>query len=406
MERTNKYVLKARNIWRERKRLIIMVGVAALVGVAMATVNTWNYEKATSKYESSERQVISNTESAKFYFSLEKPELAADTNIFLEISNPDAADLVLTVNGQQVESPAAESVTVQVTSEVLQENNTVVLDRREVAFEEQALESARVESYTNLQQLLFVALNFSALLLVFLPFGALKYREFQKAKKMEAAFPSFLRDVVEGTRAGMSLPQAVQNTTDSSYGPLDPRIHKMSAQIEWGVPFDEVLDEFGRKTKSSMVQRSVDTIIQAYTSGGDIQQVLESVGDNIRSIKQLKEERQSQLYGELITGYVVYLIFIGILIGLVTYLLPNLASASQSLSSTGGGLEIGVFGGGSGNLQENINLYKTWFSRLVYIQAIFSGLIIGKLSSGEFRAGLKHVAILFAIGYLSTTLFF
>jgi flagellar protein FlaJ len=219
---------------------------------------------------------------------------------------------------------------------------------------------------------------------------------------MEEEFPSFLRDVVEGTRAGMSLPQAVQNTESGNYGALDDTIEKMSAQIEWGVPFDQVLSSFAEETHSPVVKRSVDTIIQAYNSGGDIQDVLESVGDNIRSIRRLKEERQSQLYGEMITGYIVYFIFIGILVALTTYLLPNLASASESLG-TGGLALFGNSGGGS--LQENIALYEKWFSRLVFIQAIFSGLIIGKLSEGEFRAGFKHTAVLFAAGYLTTTFF-
>lgn len=408
VERENKYKLKAKNIWRDQKTLIVLIGVAAVVGLLIAALNTWNYNKTTLKYISDEPQTINNSADAEFSFQLENPNLATDTSIELEINGSDAAELNLLVNGQPVASPGSSTFTATLSSEQLDENNTVRLTRADVAFTEQSLTRAEVRSNTNLQQLIFVALNFAALLMVFLPYGGIKYRQFQKAKKMEEEFPGFLRDVVEGTRAGMSLPQAVQNTTDGSYGPLDPKIEKMSAQIEWGVPFDEILKEFGRETKSNMVQRSVDTIIQAYTSGGDIQDVLESVGDNIRSIKQLKEERQSQLYGELITGYIVYLIFIGILVALVTYLLPNLAAASESLSATGGGssLSIGVFGGGSGNLQENIGLYKTWFSRLVYIQAIFSGLIIGKLSSGEFRAGLKHVAILFAIGYISTTLFF
>ena len=34
---------------------------------------------------------------------------------------------------------------------------------------------------------------------------------------MEKKFPEFLRDVVEGTRAGMSLPQAIQNTESGNY---------------------------------------------------------------------------------------------------------------------------------------------------------------------------------------------
>ncbi|PSH01971.1 MAG: hypothetical protein BRC27_00215, partial [Nanohaloarchaea archaeon SW_10_44_10] len=234
------------------------------------------------------------------------------------------------------------------------------------------------------------------------PIMYIKYEQYTARKKMQEKFPEFLRDVVEGTRAGMSLPQAIKNTETGSYGPLDEKIEKMNAQLDWGIPFEKVLRNFGEETGSPVIRRSVDTIIQAYSSGGNIQDVLESVGDNIRTIKKLKEKRESQLYGEMITGYVVFFIFIGILVALTEFLLPNLASAQQSL---GGGGNFQVIGGGGANLQENISLYNDWFARLVYIQAFFSGLIIGKLSEGELKAGFKHMSILFAAGYLAVTFF-
>jgi len=401
MEKTNKYKLKAQNFWRHNQRLIILISIAAVIGVILAGINTWNHQRSIQKFQLEQPQNISNGAPASFDFQINDPSLAS-TTISLNVENLESeVPLILEVNGQQIREITSNSVTVNVPSEVLQENNEVTISKDRQGFSEQRLTHAEVISTTNAQQIVFVLLNFSAILLIFLPLGYVKYQQFRRRKMMEEDFPAFLRDVVEGTRAGMSLPQAIQNTESGSYGPLDDHIQKMSAQIEWGVPFDEVLKTFGRETGSPTIKRSSDTIIQAYESGGNIQDVLESVGDNIRSIRRLKEERQSQLYGEMITGYIVYFIFIGILVALTTYLLPNLASASESL---GGNVEIfGATGGGS--LQENIELYKTWFTRLVYIQALFSGLIIGKLSEGQFKAGFKHAGILFAIGYLSVTFF-
>lgn len=304
------------------------------------------------------------------------------------------------MNNREVETVGEGSARVDVPGEILRQNNTVRIYKKQLGFEEQRITEAEVTSTTNLRELIFILLNLASILLIFVPLGYVKYKQYTKRKKMEQEFPEFLRDVVHGTRAGMSLPQAIQNTEASNYSYLGEEVERMSAQLEWGIPFDEVLQNFSRRTHSPLVKRSTDTIIQAYTSGGNIQDVLESVGENLRSVKQLKEERQSQLYGEMITGYIVYFIFIGILIALTSYLLPNLASASQQL---GGSLNI--LGGGAGNLQENISTYKIWFRRLVYIQAIFSGLIIGKLSEGELRAGFKHSGILFAAGYLAVTFF-
>lgn len=404
MEREAGYSLKFKNFWREERDLVLMIIGAAIVGTAIAGLNILNHENATNKYQLDEEREITGENTTRLKFHLENPQLASETKLKLDFSRSVSSSnpLVVSVNGQKVGSTTS-STTISLDSDVLQENNTVAIKRQRFGFNSVTLTDASVTSLTNMQQLAFVALNFFGIILVFTPLGFIKYREYQTRQKMEQEFPELLREIVEGTRAGMSLPQAIQNTEPDSYDGLEEHIEKMNNQMEWGVPFDKVLSQFGDKTGSPVVRRSVDTIIQAYNSGGNIQDVLESVGDNIRSVKKLKEERQSQLYGEMMTGYIVYFIFIGILIALTNYLLPNLAQASGSFGGT-----VSLFGsGGSGgsNLKENIALYKNWFSTLVYLQSVFSGLIIGKLSEGELRAGLKHTAVLFAIGYLSVTFF-
>lgn len=395
--------LKAKKFWRDNEHLILLVAAAFMVGVTTASINYITYQNNLNKFQLEESQSITNDQMAEFSFQIKSPALTTSPTIDLTLSGVDTGvALMASMNGEDIQELSSNSATLQPSGDLLEENNTVTIRRTQTGFNQQSLDSAHVTATTNFQQLMFVVLNLASLLLIVAPILYVKYTQYKAQKAMEEKFPEFLRDVVEGTRAGMSLPQAIQNTETGSYGPLDEKIEKMNAQLDWGIPFGQVLRNFGEETGSDVILRSVDTIIQAYQSGGNIQDVLESVGDNIRTLRQLKEERESQLYGEMITGYVVFFIFIGILVALTSYLLPSLASAQSSLGSTGG---FSAFGGGAGNLQENITLYESWFKRLVFIQAIFSGLIIGKLSEGELKAGFKHMGILFAIGYLAVTFF-
>jgi|GEM_PF-498523 len=399
-----KLKLRIKNFWRQNERLILLVVGAFILGLVIAGLNYWNHQENTNIFQTEETQVITNEDNAEFFFTLENPELAQNTVMRLTFDNVDGEDpLFIYVNGQEVDEVTSNTASVNIDSNILQEENNVEIQREHIGFEDQTMNSVSITSSTSFQQLFFVIMNLASIILVAAPLMYLKYEAYVEKRKMEQKFPEFLRDVVEGTRAGMSLPQAIQNTSQSSYGPLDSKIKKMNAQLDWGIPFDQVLKTFGRETGSPLIRRSVDTIIQAYASGGNVQDVLESVGENIRSIKSLKRQRESQLYGEMITGYVVYFIFIGILIALNNYLLPNLAGAQEAL----GGTDIGIGGidDGGEDLQDNIDLYNTWFQRLVFIQGLFSGLIIGKLSEGELKAGFKHTAILFAVGYLAVTFF-
>jgi hypothetical protein len=406
--------LKAKNYWRQNEKRVVLISAAFMIGLILFVINFATYQTSQNKFSfEGEKSIGNQGQNAVLEFGLDEPRLAQGTTIQLEFSGMTGASpppLNVFLNNQRVTQTTSSEVVLSPDSSDLARNNTIRVERAQLGFQDQALVSASVTSNTRFRQLVFVLVNLASLLLVAAPVLIIKYREFQRKSEIESEFPQFLRDVLEGTRAGMSLPQAVQNIGSSGYGAMEPEIEKMNARIDWGIPFDDVMTQFAQDSSSSMIRRSVDTIIQAYESGGNIEDVLDSVVDNIRSIQELQEERESQLYGELVTGYIVYFIFIGILIGLTTYLLPSLSQASSALSSSGSGGSgaAGIGGGilsGSGNLERNIQIYRGWFKNLAYIQAIFSGLIIGKLTEGSLRAGLKHVAILFGLGYLAVTFF-
>ncbi|MFB6265670.1 MAG: type II secretion system F family protein, partial [Candidatus Nanohaloarchaea archaeon] len=63
---------------------------------------------------------------------------------------------------------------------------------------------------------------------------------------------------------------------------------------------------------------------QTYQAGGDVGGVLEAVGNNLEEIRKLRKERRSQIYGEMVTGYIIYFVFLGVLVVLIRYLLPSL----------------------------------------------------------------------------------
>lgn len=238
----------------------------------------------------------------------------------------------------------------------------------------------------------FSILNLAGPIIALVPSAVVKYQAYQKRKEIERRFPAFLRDVTEGTKSGMALPEAIKKAGENDYGPLTPHVKKIAAQIDWGVPFEEVLKRFSERTKSDILSRTVSTIIETHRSGGNVSEVLEVVGDSIMQIERIKEERKSHVYSQMVTGYTIYFVFLGIMVGLQKFLLP-------SLMLKGAGAGIGM-GGGMRNLTE---AYREIFKNLVLIQGFFSGISIGKMSEGSILAGFHHVVILIAIGY--TTFF-
>jgi flagellar protein FlaJ len=94
----------------------------------------------------------------------------------------------------------------------------------------------------------------------------------------------------------------------------------------------------------------------------------------------------------MITGYIIFFIFIGTLIILQKYLVPTLFAFSSS--------DIGM-----SSVEGTTKTYSDIFQWLILIEGFFSGLVVGKMAEGSLLAGLKHSFILIIIGYGAFLLF-
>ncbi len=400
-----------RRYYRNHRREILIILASFIIGSVVIGANALNYNNQTQIYSISEDEAsteflnIRESKPLRLQFPVQNPRGLDNLQIRVVFARADQSSTFrATLNGQPLGSDdgtitGVTDGSVQTfspdTGNLTQVNEVVISGEFTVAADAQ-IESVRVTGYSSVQRITFLFINLFGIILVLGPILTIRYYQFAIRGEYEDRFPDFLRDIVEGVRSGMSLPQSIQNAAGNDYGRLSPKVNAMSAKLEWGIPFDKVLSDFAEQTDSQIIRRAVNTIIQTYESGGNVSEVLETVGKNIKEIKQLERERESELYGEVLTGYLVYFIFIGVLIALINYLVP-------ALSFSG---DIGPLSGGGGqSTSALINQYRPIFRNLVVIQAVFSGLVIGKLSEGELRAGAKHVAVLLAAGYTLSVLF-
>ncbi len=258
-------------------------------------------------------------------------------------------------------------------------------------------ESFLIIAFALIGVLLFIAnfflfkisyLNFVAIIIVIIFPSILGYAKYRREAEIERRFPDFLRDVSENIRAGMTLPQAISSTKNTNYGALTPHVKKIAVQLDWGVTFDKIFEDFASKS-TPVIKRTVATIIEVHRGGGNIADVFDVIGSSTVEINKIREERSSGIYSQMISGYMIFFVFLGILIALQTYLLPGLSSSTLQ-----------------GPAPENLTgLYANLFKWLILIQGLFSGLVIGKMAEGNISAGLKHSLILMFIGYNMLVIF-
>ena len=246
--------------------------------------------------------------------------------------------------------------------------------------------------FSGLESSISSTIYIMAVFVVVFPVIMLRYTAHQKIKNLEEMFPVFLRDFVESIRGGMPVPQAFKAISINDYKDLTPYVKRMSAQLDWGITVEKTLLNFSKQVKSKLISRIISSVVESHKFGGNLADTFEALSATSLEVDRLREERKLYLNSQMITGYIVFFVFLAVMIGLQQFLVPSLTQVStQSLTGLGTGQEA---------LTATAGKYKEIFRNLIIIQGIFAGLAVGKMAEGAVVAGLKHSAIMAIVGSL------
>lgn len=210
-------------------------------------------------------------------------------------------------------------------------------------------------------------------------------------REKEEKFLAFSRDLVENVKSGIPISKGIVTLKNRNYGSLSPHVLKLANQVVLGIPLEKAFSVFAKETKSPVISRAVDLISEAEKAGGRIETVLESVAKSVNQIEILRKERKAAVSNLVTQGYIIFMIFIIIMLVLEFKILPLVSDLSSAE-----GLSI-----------RTTNVDAGQFSRplfvMILVQSLFAGLVIGKISEGGIKKGIRHSFILVAITLLITT---
>ncbi|MFB6174548.1 MAG: type II secretion system F family protein [Candidatus Nanohalobium sp.] len=271
-----------------------------------------------------------------------------------------------------------------------------------------------------------------------LPYGILSFLRNRQIKEMEGQFPAFLNGLAESKRGGMTLLDAFESAHNTDYGRLNREIDRVYNELSWGIPFPEVMERFSERVEDSAVmQNSISIIIQSFESGGNITHTIDSVADEASDLRNIVKSKNSQLKQQMMIMYMIYLLFIGITIGLYFLLDMLLGMGTQ-----GGGAfaNIGKITGSGGQsikyctgqipaaipfcqiskvfgfIPSGVNLasktaqsmgygkmayYKSLLFSMLIIQGLSTSAVAGKITQGKASAGIKHAIIMIPLAFIA-----
>jgi flagellar protein FlaJ len=209
------------------------------------------------------------------------------------------------------------------------------------------------------------------LIFVALPVWISDYYSAGKDGNLQDGITSFLRDLVEVRKSGMSPEKSISALASRDYKGFSRYLKDISTKINWGYPIRQVYDDFASKVKNWLALVNIYLLLDTIEVGGGTVESLESLAEFSESSKQLEAEKRAVLMPLVIVPYIGAALLTGTTV-----------------------MFLGFFGGSNLGISiQQVMLYRVLLTPIA-LHCFTLGLVTGKIVSGRVSAGFKHAVIL------------
>jgi len=206
----------------------------------------------------------------------------------------------------------------------------------------------------------------------------------------ESAMPSFLRDVTESRKIGLSPEKSIVHAAKrTGYGRFSNVLKLIRSQMEWGISIRKIFTNVKHKIQTWPVLVNFLILTETIKIGGGSATALEILTEYSEKQKDVEINKKS-----LLKPYVLLAFIWSVLIALTTTMVATTVYALTQISLPGTTtmpLEV---------MQGQVNL----FSVGIILQCWLSGFFVGKVNDGTLAAGFKYSAMLVLTAHISLVL--
>ncbi|PIU58558.1 hypothetical protein COS86_08880 [Candidatus Bathyarchaeota archaeon CG07_land_8_20_14_0_80_47_9] len=206
-----------------------------------------------------------------------------------------------------------------------------------------------------------------------------------KKTSTEQGVNSFLRDLTEVRKTGLSPEKCIESLSHREYGVFSKELRKISSEISWGIPLKKVMMDFIDRTRSWMTQIVMFLLVETVDVGGGTIEMIESLARFNNLTQEVEKEKKSSTRPYIMMPYFAALLLV--------------VTTSMMLGFTTG--TIGVAGAAP---PPNMDWIRQIFMTSAIFYSYMVGIVAGKISEESIAAGFKHAAILVIISIVAAEL--
>lgn len=232
----------------------------------------------------------------------------------------------------------------------------------------------------------------TASLMVVCILPAISYHRIAKRNfAAENAMPSFIRDVTEARRTGISPEKSlVHAAARRGYGPFTEDLRRMMNQIVWGVSLRKIYTDLTEWIKSWPVIVDFFILVETIEIGGGDAETLSILAEYAEKTQTIERSQRDMLRPYVVLPFVW------------TILMAFTVTFTFETMSQIPALTLGSV------ISPSMDFNLTSGNEIIQAGMVFhswlSGFFIGKVSDGNFASGFKYAAILALAAYMTLIL--
>jgi len=222
------------------------------------------------------------------------------------------------------------------------------------------------------------------------PAAVVNSRISKRRTSIEFGINSFLRDLTEVRKTGLSPEKCIESLSNRDYGQFSHELRKISSEISWGVPVKKVIVDFIKRTKSWMTQIIMFLLVETIDVGGGTIAMIESLARFNNLTHEVEKEKKMA-----VRPYIMMPYFAAILL---------VATTTMMIGFTASTLSVGAPGQAAASEAKDLGPMITTFVTSCIFHSYLIGIVAGKISEESIAAGFKHASLLVIVAVAAAKL--
>jgi flagellar protein FlaJ len=224
-----------------------------------------------------------------------------------------------------------------------------------------------------------------ALFIATAPAAIVNSKVSKKKASIDQGINSFLRDLTEVRKTGLSPEKCIESLSNRDYGEFSKELRKISSEISWGVPVRKVIMDFVKRMRSWMAQIVMFLLVETIDVGGGTIAMIESLARFNNLTQEVEKEKKMSVRPYILMPY-----FAAILLVATTTMMIGFTTGTLGVVETSQPKDLGP-------------MITTFITSAIF-HSYLIGIVAGKISEESIAAGFKHAAVLVIIAVLAAKL--